>query len=77
MPGDKPVVLHDGGPAKSKRLDRGYFESLERLFPGRSVEIARDVAKRNNAPAGQALEADWVATDRGLAYVNYYVGHAA
>jgi hypothetical protein len=73
---DEPLVVLDGGPAKSKQLDRGYFDSLERIVPGRSVEVTRDMAKRNGAPPGQALEADWVATDVGLVYVNYYVGHA-
>jgi hypothetical protein len=74
--GDKPIIVLDGGPAKSKDLDRGYFDNLERLFPGRAVEIARDMAKRNNAPLDQALEADWAATNDGLVYVHYYVGSA-
>ena len=67
---DRPdETVLDGGPAKSKAQDRGYFEQMEKLLGG--VAGVRKFAQTRPGGFGQFLEADWVATDKHLYYVHF------
>lgn len=69
--GESGKVL-DGGPAKCKAIDRQTFEQLEMRLGG--VAGVRRYAKSTGSGIGTFMEADWVATDHALYYVNFNAG---
>lgn len=62
----------DGGPARSKALDRRAFERLEGHFGG--VTGVRHYAKSRGVGAATFMDAEWVATDNALYYVHFNAG---
>lgn len=65
-------VILDGGPAKSKVLDRRAFDRLEDHFGG--VSGLRQYAKSRGAGFATFMEAEWVATDQAFYYVHVNAG---
>lgn len=78
QPGSKQIVwsiepdcnIFDGGPAKVEQWDREWFDKFEARFGKGSIRSRA----RSSGRGMQIMEADWVATDQHLFYVNPALG---